>query len=135
MYLFKLIISMIIFMFTLSYLATATSSPSSSSVPVTGIHILAGNYFFQPKHIIVEVNQPIRLSIEKAPGIVPHNFILHAPAANLSIEISLDTEPKTVSFTPTQTGRFTFYCDKQILFFKSHRERGMEGILEVIAPN
>ena len=36
-----------------------------------------------------------------------------------------------VRFTPTQRGLFTFYCDKKLIFFKSHREKGMEGLLDV----
>jgi hypothetical protein len=28
-------------------------------------------------------------------------------------------------------GTFPFYCDKKLLFFKSHHERGQEGHLEV----
>jgi len=26
---------------------------------------------------------------------------------------------------------FAFYCDKRLLFFKSHHEKGMEGRLDV----
>jgi len=36
-----------------------------------------------------------------------------------------------VRFTPTKAGVFAFYCDKKLLFFKSHREKGMEGVLKV----
>jgi hypothetical protein len=36
-----------------------------------------------------------------------------------------------IRFTPTQRGLFTFYCDKKLLFFKSHRDKGMEGLLDV----
>jgi hypothetical protein len=33
-----------------------------------------------------------------------------------------------VRFTRTQRGLFKFYCDKKLLFFKSHRDKGMEGL-------
>jgi plastocyanin len=42
-----------------------------------------------------------------------------------------DGKSATVRFTPTHPGTFVFYCDKKLLFFKSHREKGMEGRLEV----
>jgi plastocyanin len=120
----------------LSNSATAASQQLPPSAPATEIHIRAGNYFFRPNHVIVEVNKPVILSAVKEPGLVPHNFILQAPEAHLSIAVSLDTKPKVIAFTPTQTGQFTFYCDKQLLFFKSHREKGMTGILEVVGrPN
>jgi len=44
----------------------------------------------------------------------------------------MDTEPKTVTFTPEKTGKYEIYYDKRFLFFASHREKGMEGILEVV---
>jgi len=40
-------------------------------------------------------------------------------------------DSQTVRFTPMTRGTFPFYCDKKLLFFKSHRERGQEGHLEV----
>ncbi|ADE14839.1 conserved hypothetical protein [Nitrosococcus halophilus Nc 4] len=98
---------------------------------VQHISIIAGSYFFRPKHVIVEVNKPVKLSVAKEPGLIPHSFVIQAPEAGISINISLDTEPKVVTFTPFRTGRFTFYCDNQFLFFESHREKGMTGVLEV----
>ena len=32
---------------------------------------------------------------------------------------------------PLATPGGRFYCDKKLLFFKSHREKGMEGVLKV----
>jgi hypothetical protein len=36
-----------------------------------------------------------------------------------------------IQFTPTQSGKVGIECDKKLLFFKSHKERGMIGTLEV----
>jgi plastocyanin len=49
----------------------------------------------------------------------------------LAIE-DLAAEPKAVTFTPTAVGKYPFYCRNKLLFFKSHREKGMEGVLEVV---
>lgn len=101
---------------------------------VQHISIIAGSYFFQPEHILVEVNKPVSLSIAKEPGLVPHSFVLQSPEAGLSIDIAVDTEAKVVTFIPLKSGQFSFYCDNRLLFFKSHREKGMTGILEVFTP-
>jgi plastocyanin domain-containing protein len=57
--------------------------------------------------------------------------VIHEPDAGIDINESMGKEPK-VTFTPKKVGKYPFYCDKRFLFFKSHRERGMEGVLEVV---
>jgi len=37
-----------------------------------------------------------------------------------------------ITITPTAAATYPIYCKNRLLFFKSHRERGMEGILEVV---
>jgi len=99
---------------------------------VQQVNILAGDYFFRPSHIIVQVNVPVRFVVRVERGIVPHGLVLKAPEANISIDEDLSRESQTFTFTPSAPGRYTFYCPKKLLFFKSHREHGMEGILEVV---
>lgn len=96
------------------------------------VDIVSGEYFFDPDHIIVKVGLPVELHIRKEPGITPHNIIINAPEAGIDVREDLSTEPKVIKFTPKKTGKYPFYCDKKLLFFKSHRERGMEGVIEVI---
>jgi plastocyanin domain-containing protein len=93
--------------------------------------ITATGYSFTPKHIIVKVNMPVEFSVKKEPGIVPHNITLNAPDAGIDFSESLNTTPITIKFTPTKTGVYTFFCNKKLPFSKSHREKGMEGILEI----
>ena len=123
----------------LSMLCIAGAAPAgkkqvTASVGQDGIQrveVLAGEYFFDPDHIVVKVNVPVEIRIRKEPTIVPHNFVIKAPEAGMEILESLSSEPKTITFKPTKIGIYTFYCDKKLLFFKSHRARGMEGVLEV----
>lgn len=96
------------------------------------INVAGGEYFFDPNHIIVKVNVPVELHIKKEAGITPHNIVINTPDAGIEVREDLSTETKVVKFTPKKTGKYPFYCDKKLLFFKSHRERGMEGIVEVI---
>lgn len=99
---------------------------------VQRVEILGGGYFFTPNRIIVKVNVPVELKVRKEPGIVPHNIVVKAPEAGIDFDLSLSDEPKSVRFTPTRPGVYPFYCNKKLLFFESHREKGMEGVLEVI---
>ena len=92
--------------------------------------VSAGSYFFDPDSIIVKVNVPVELTVKKEEGI-PHSFVINSPEAGMDINESLSTEPKVIRFTPTKTGKYPFYCDKKLLFFKSHRSRGMEGTIGV----
>jgi len=94
--------------------------------------ITGGEYFFDPYHIIVKINVPVELRARKRPGIVPHDIIVNAPEAGINFKEDLSKETKVIKFTPKKTGKYPIYCSKKLLFFKSHRERGMEGMIEVI---
>jgi plastocyanin domain-containing protein len=98
---------------------------------VQRVDILAGSYFFKPNHIVVKVNVPVELIVKKEAGVTPHNIAIKAPEAGINFRESLGEEPKVIKFTPTKAGKYPFYCDKKLLFFAGHREKGMEGILEV----
>jgi len=96
------------------------------------VEMSAGEYYFDPAVVVVKVNVPVELTIKKAGGITPHNLTMKAPEADLDFSIDLSSEPKKVSFMATKTGSYPFECSKKLLFFKSHKERGMHGVLEVV---
>jgi hypothetical protein len=122
--------------------AAAAESPHEPShetqVAIVGedgvqhVRIIGGDYFFKPDHIIVKLNTPVELTLLKEPGIVPHTFVIDAPAAGITLDEKLNTEGRTISFVPTAAGSFPFYCKNRLLFFKSHQDKGMKGILEVV---
>lgn len=99
---------------------------------VQRVELLGGSYFFRPKHIIVKVNVPVELKVKKESGVAPHNIVIKAPEAGVEFDESMGTEPKVIRFTPKKTGSYTFYCSKKLLFFESHRDKGMKGVLEVV---
>ena len=99
---------------------------------VQRVRIEGGGYFFKPYHIIVKVNVPVELSASRDAGIVPHNLVIKAPEAGIAVEEDLARDIKKIAFTATAVGKYPFYCSNKLLFFASHRERGMEGVLEVI---
>lgn len=94
--------------------------------------ITLDSYSYSPNDITVHVGKPVELTFRNNATFAPHTFVLDDPAADLRLQVEVSAgESKSVSFTPTHPGTFTFYCDKKLLFFKSHRERGQEGHLEI----
>ncbi len=94
--------------------------------------IVLDSYAYAPSHISVEAGAPIEFQLENQSFLTPHNFIIDHPEANLRQDVNVDAgDSMTIQFLVETPGTYTFYCDKQLLFFPSHREEGMEGRLEV----
>lgn len=98
---------------------------------VQRVEVLGGSYFFTPNRVVVKVNVPVEMKVTMESGVIPHNIILKSPEAGMDVTAELGRDPQVMRFTPTKTGEFPFYCDKKLLFFESHREKGMHGTLEV----
>jgi plastocyanin domain-containing protein len=96
------------------------------------MEVTGGSYYFDPNVIVVKVNVPVELIVRKAGGITPHNIMLKAPEAGINISVALSSKPARLMFTPTKVGKYPFICTKRLLFFKSHNDRGMHGVLEVV---
>jgi plastocyanin domain-containing protein len=102
---------------------------------VQRVAISGGEYYFDPNYIVVKVNVPVELKVKAAEDsswLVPHAIVVKAQEAGINFDESLSKEPKSVKFTPTKIGKYPFYCDKKSPFGKSHREKGMEGVIEVV---
>lgn len=99
---------------------------------VQRVEVLGGNYYFNPNVIVVKINKPVELKIRSDGGITPHNIVLKAPEAGIDFVENLDSEAKIIRFTPTRLGRYPFECDHRFLFFASHKEQGMHGVLDVV---
>jgi plastocyanin len=106
---------------------TAKTDPDG----VQRVEILAGSYFFDPNTIIVKVNVPVELKIRKEPGLIPHNIVMKALGAGIGFRQELKETPEIIKFTPTKTGTYPIDCDKKVLFFESHKDKGMTGTLVV----
>ena len=90
------------------------------------------SYSYTPNHLIVEAGKPVELTLTSMTTIIPHNFIIKGPAGSLSVEQDVSAgKTVTIKFTPTQPGTFPIYCDKRLWPLPSHRDKGMEGKLEV----
>lgn len=96
------------------------------------VEVIGGEYYFDPNHIILKVNVPVELKIKKESGVVPHNIVINEPDAGIVFNENMGKEPTLIKFTPRKTGKYSFDCDKRFLFFKSHKDKGMEGVFEVV---
>ncbi len=108
----------------------AVGADGVQKVTVTG-----GDFYFDPNHIVVKVNVPVQLLVKKAADsswYIPHDIMVKAPEAGIDFKVSLKKDGQTVSFTPTKAGTYALYCDKKPPFGKSHKDRGMEGVIEVV---
>lgn len=95
---------------------------------VQRVRVVAGSYFFKPNHIIVKANVPVELVVAREAGMAPHDLVID----EAGVKQDLSTEPTRISFTPRKAGRYVIYCSKKPPLLASHRERGMEGVLEVV---
>ena len=94
--------------------------------------ITLDSYSYSPNHLIVEAGKPVELTLTSVTTLIPHNFIIKEPAGNLSIEQDVSAgKTVIIRFTPAQPGTFPIYCDKRLWPLPSHRDKGMEGKLEV----
>ena len=106
------------------------ASPAADGVQRVSIE--GGAYFFDPNRVIVKSGVPVELTVSVGPGVIPHSFVIQAPEAGMVVDEALSTRPVVIRFTPTVVGRYPFYCKNRLLFLQSHREKGMEGVLDVV---
>lgn len=117
------------------------SEPSQSDPPVVipvaadGVQratVTLDSYSYTPNHLIVEAGKPVELTLTSVTTFTPHNFIIKDSAGSLFVEQEVSAgKTVTITFTPTQPGTFPIYCDKRLWPLPSHRDKGMEGKLEV----
>jgi plastocyanin len=115
--------------------ADVTDEPVRAEMGGDGVQRIAvfgGEYYFRPSHIIVKAGMPVELTVRKGAVLIPHNIVMDAPESGMQFTVDFGSDGEVISFTPTRVGRYPFYCDKRFLFFKSHRKKGMEGLLEVV---
>ena len=110
--------------------SSVTLSPDQDGVQ--RIKIVLGSYFYSPNEIIIQANEPVIIELENESFWTPHNFVIGDPKMNMHHEINVSPgDTVNLQLLLVSPGRYTFYCNNQLLFFPSHRKEGMEGVLEV----
>ena len=134
----KYIVLSVIFSFISTSSASGASdaeikkfTPEINSQGMQRVEIIGGSHFFDPNFIIVKKDVPVELVFTKEPGMVPHDVAMDSPEADIEFKFDISDTPKSVTFTPTKAGKYPFYCTKKLLFFESHKDKGMKGTLEV----
>jgi plastocyanin len=121
-----------IFLTLMAGVAPAQEPIKPDADGVQRVRLVAGSYFFKPNHIIVKANVPVELTASRESGITPHDLVIRAEEAGINVKEDLGSDPKKIAFTPTRPGKYPIYCSKKLPFMAGHREKGMEGILEVV---
>ena len=110
---------------------------SAIAVPISpdGVQratVILDSYSYSPNHLVVENGKPVELTLTSVTTITPHNFIIKDSTGSLSVEQDVGAGRTVIArFVPTQPGLFSFFCDKRLWPMRSHRDKGMEGLLEV----
>jgi plastocyanin len=121
--------------FLLSYTSSASGETVEVKVSADGVQrseIIVDSYSYKPDRLVVTAKIPVELTLKSVTLMVPHNFVIEAKGAGMEVHEEIPAgKTITVRLTPTQSGEFKFFCDKRLLFFKSHEARGMVGTLEV----
>ena len=120
---------------------TLAADPASMGPPFTvpvdsdGVQrttVILDSYSYQPGHLIVEKGKPVELTLKSVTTLIPHNFIIKDPGGSLAVEQDVSAgKTALLKFTPMQSGTFPIYGDKRLWPLPSHRDKGMEGKLEV----
>lgn len=102
----------------------AAPAPTPTPPPVKKlesqvISIEAGNIFFNPKSLIVKIDQPVTVNFTNKGS---HTFTID----ELGVNSKLQEASGSFTFTPTKIGSFTFYCS-----VPGHRQAGQFGTITV----
>ena len=119
---------LLIFAYILSF-----SNPvkSQDTEDIQQIDVVVDSYSFEPNEITVKVNKPVELRLRSVTSIIPHNFTINYPDAGLVVDQDIGSgKDEVVTFIPTKTGRYEFYCGKKSIF-ANHKKKGMVGTLVV----
>ncbi len=94
--------------------------------------IILDSYAFTPNRLSIQSGAPVALRLENRSLLTPHNFIIDSSVPDIQHNVNVSAGTSVLlRFLPATPGEYVFYCDKQLLFFPSHREEGMEGYLDV----
>lgn len=109
------------------------SPVASSDESPKVIRVELGDYQFMPDVINLNVGQPVVLQLVNTDLLTLHSFVLQDPNGELAVDVTVYAgETIEVPLQPQSAGQHTFYCDKKLIFMKSHRQKGMEGTLVVL---
>lgn len=108
----------------------ARAQEAQEAQEAQALTVVLADYRFDPGTIEVVAGRPVELTVVNEDWLTPHNLTLRGGGLDIDVDVSSGTTT-TVTFVPRSPGTYTFYCDEKLLFFESHRDKGMEGTLVV----
>ena len=128
--------TILVILAVLSFGGSALKPPELlAATPARSIVVKLGDYQFTPDEIAVRAGETVQLQLTNTDSLTPHNFTLKAENAGLDVDTDVSAgKTEAVDITPLIPGTYKFYCNKKLLLFKSHRDRGMEGTL-IVSPS
>lgn len=96
------------------------------------IDVQLDSYSITPARINLKAGQPVVLKVKNAASFIPHNLVIKSPNASTEVKLEVGAgKSGEVRFAPTQPGSYEMLCDKAPPIGKTHREKGMHGVLVV----
>ena len=96
------------------------------------VEIDLGDYQFRPNIIELVAGQRIDIKLTNTDLMTAHGFIVQYPVPGRRLNADVPARATiVVEFTPSTPGNYLMYCDKESLFSRSHRARGMQGLFKV----
>lgn len=102
---------------------TTTAETTTQAAEEGAIDVQGSEYTFDPEQFSVEQGREVTVRFRNV-GTIAHNFTL--PAFDAQTPTILPGERASVTFTPEETGEFTYICA-----VPGHAQEGMEGTLTV----
>ena len=120
-----------VFPVLLTTLCATALAAEPQAIP-QAIEVKLDSFTIKPDKITVKAGQPVTLKIKNEASFITHNLVIKAPQAGVEVKVDVSAgKSGEVSFTPTQPGSYEIICDKSPPIGKSHKEKGMHGLLVV----
>jgi uncharacterized cupredoxin-like copper-binding protein len=96
------------------------------------VEIALNNYSIKPDMLILKAGEPVILKVKNEATFIPHNLVVKAAQAGIELKVVVAAgKIGEVRFTPTLPGSYELLCDTQPPIGKSHKEKGMHGMLVI----
>jgi uncharacterized cupredoxin-like copper-binding protein len=110
----------------------ATLCTSALATEPRVVEVVLNNYTIKPDTLILKAGEPVILKVKNEATFIPHNLVIKTAQAGIELKVVVGAgKIGEIRFTPTLPGSYELFCDTQPPIGKSHKEKGMHGLLLV----